>query len=87
MRRWEDVRAKDSLTPVQRASLKDPKREFHLYRNEAGGYELCEIEMLPTPAGARHLRGFLFERGGRRVVAAWHTSGEGAVDWAFGPKE
>ena len=87
LRRWEDVRAKKWLTPAQREALRDAKREFHLYKDEAGAYELCEIEMLPTPAGAKHLRGFLFERAGKRVVAAWHTAGAGTVDWALGPKE
>ena len=85
IRRWEDVRARRWLTDGQRELLKDPAREFHLYKNEKGGYELCEIEMLPTPAAANFLRGFVFERDGRRTVAYWHTSGEGTVDWALGP--
>ena len=86
MRRWEDVRAKRWLTPSQREALKDPKREFHLFADEAGKYELVEIEMLPTPDGAKHLRGFVFERGGKRIVACWHTAGEGTLDWTLGPK-
>ena len=86
MRRWEDVRAKRWLTEEQRTALKDPKREFHLFTDEAGKYELVEIEMLPTPDGAKHLRGFVFERGGKRVVACWHTAGEGTLDWSLGPK-
>ena len=87
MRRWEDVRARKLLTPAQREALRDPKREFHLFETAPGSYELCEIEMLPAPAGAKHLRGFLFERDGRRVVAAWHTSGEGTLSWDLGPTE
>ena len=87
MRRWEDVRAKRWLTPEQRAALKDPEREFHLYESSPGSYELVEIEMLPTPDGAKRLRGFLFEREGKRVIARWHTAGEGTLDWTLGPKE
>jgi len=86
MRRWEDVRAKKWLKPEQRVALRDGKREFHLYK-DGESYELCEIEMLPTPVGAKGLRGFFFERAGKRVVAAWHTFGAGTVDWALGPKE
>ncbi len=87
MRRWEDVRAKKWLSAEQREALKDAKREFHLYRDEKGDYALCEIEMLPTSAEAKSLRGFVFERGGKRIVAYWHTHGEGefAFDWD-GPK-
>ena len=87
LRRWEDVRAKKWLTPAQREALRDAQREFHLFETAPGAYELCEIEMLPTPAGAKHLRGFLFERGGKRSVACWHTAGEGTLEWSLGPKE
>lgn len=87
MRRWEDVRAKKWLTDAQREALKDPKREFHLYLDDKGAYTLYEIEMLPASAEAKLLRGFVFERDGKRVVAYWHTRGEGefTLDWA-GPK-
>ena len=82
IRRWEDVRAKKWLTPEQRAALRDGAREFHLYVNEKGEYELHEIEMLKT--SAKGLRGFVFERNGKRVVAYWHTFGRGAIKVALG---
>ena len=77
MRRWEDVRAKNWLTPEQKEMLKDPVREHHLCLNETGGYELVEWKQIPI-GGAKFspgLRAFLFERGGKRVVAYWHTCG------------
>jgi len=86
LRRWNDARRRGFVTDAWRARLRDLSREHHLYRNGRGDYELCEIEMLPTPAAATDLRGFLFERGGRRVVACWHTAGSGTVEWALGPK-
>ena len=77
MRRWEEVRAKDWLTPEQKGMLKDPVREHHLYLNEAGGYELVEWKQIPIGGGklSSGLRAFLFECGGKRVVAYWHTFG------------
>ena len=84
MRRWEDVRAKDWLAPEQKEMLKATGREFHLYLNAKGDYELHEIKMLHTSAKAPALRGFVFERGGKRVVAYWHMSGEGNVRIALG---
>ena len=77
MRRWEDVRAKNWLTPEQKEMLKDPVREHHLYLNEAGGYELVEWKQIPIGGKklSPGLRAFLFERGGERVVAYWHTCG------------
>jgi len=84
MRRWEDVRAKKWLTAEQKEALKSPTQEHHLYLNEKGEYELHEIEMLPTPANAPFLRGFVFTRNGKRTVAYWHTSGAGRVLAALG---
>lgn len=76
VRRWEDVRAKGWLTAEQKVALRSPTQEHHLYPDGKGGYELHPIEMLPTPAKAPDVRGFVFERGGRRVIACWHVSGE-----------
>ena len=84
MRRWEDVRAKGWLTQMQKEALKSPTQEHHLYLNERGEYELCEIEMLPTPDGAKEVRAFLFEREGKRVIAYWHMSGSGTLEVALG---
>jgi hypothetical protein len=84
MRRWEDVRARDWLTQAQKEALRVPGKEFHLYLNDKGEYELYEIKMLPTPAKAPELRGFVFERGGKRIVSCWHTSGEGVARIAVG---
>lgn len=86
MRRWEDVRARRWLTPAQKEMLKDPARQFHLYRNERGAYELHEIEML-TSEDAAGLRAFLFERDGCRVIAYWHTSGAGDFTLPLGKTE
>ena len=72
------------LTPAQKEALKSPTRQHHLYRDGKGGYELHEIEML-VPETAKGLRAFMFERNGRRVVAYWHTSGEGDFTLALGP--
>lgn len=84
MRRWEDVRARNWLTAAQKEALKSATQEHHLYLNERGEYELCEIEMLPQPAAAKELRGFVFERAGKRVVAYWHTSASGKAACALG---
>ena len=79
IRRWEDVRARGWLTAAQKEALKSSTQEHHLYLNDAGEYELHEIEMLPAAPRAPKLRGFMFKRDGRYVVAYWHTSGTGKV--------
>ena len=85
MRRWEDVRARGWLTAERKAALRSPTQAHHLYVNADGDYELHEIEMLPTPARAKDVRAFLFERNGRRVVAHWHVSGTGTLTVGLGP--
>ena len=89
MRRWEDVRAQRLLDqkPEWRTALKSATLEHHLYLDENGGYELHEIAMLPTPAKAPHARGFVFERGGKRMIACWHTSGSATFDIALDKAE
>ena len=84
MRRWEDVRAKNWLTAEQKEQLKSSTQEHHLYLNERGEYELHEIEMLSSPEKAKAVRGFVFTRGGKRVLAYWHTSGSGRLEIACG---
>ena len=84
MRRWEDVRERKGLTPEMKERLKSPTQEHHLYLNAKGEYELCDIEMLPTPEKAAKVRGFIFEREGRRMVAYWHTSGSGTMEIDLG---
>ena len=83
MRRWADVRAKNWLTAEQREMLKDPKREFHLYVNERGEYELLEWKQLDVAGGKwTDVRAFMFERGGKRVVAYWHIRGRSRLVFA-----
>ena len=79
MRRWEDVRARGWLTAAQKEALKSPTQEHHLYKNESGEYELVEWRQIPIGGKtlAPGLRAFIFERGGKRVVAYWHTCGNG----------
>ena len=84
MRRWEDVRAKKWLTAEQKEQLKSSTQEHHLYRSEKGAYELHEIEMLPSPEKAKAVRGFVFTRGGKRMLAYWHMSGTGRLEIACG---
>ena len=77
LRRWEDVRVNDRLTPAEKEALKSKTQEHHLYLNEKGEYELHPIRLLS--ARAKHLRGFVFARNGKRVVACWHTHGKGRL--------
>ena len=88
MRRWEDVRARNWLTPAMKTSLRVPGREHHLYLEPNGEYALYETEMLSSPAGAPHIRAFAFERKGRQTVAYWHMRGKGefTVDIGDGAK-
>ena len=83
MRRWEDVRARKWLTPEQKELLKDPATEFHLCLNENGEYELVEWDQLDVAGGKwTDVRAFMFERGGKRVVAYWHVRDQARLDFS-----
>ena len=80
IRRWEDVRARNLLTPAQKEMLKDPAREFHLTPDGKGGYDLVEWRQLKVAGGFEtDVRAFLHEWNGRRIVTYWHTSGRGML--------
>ena len=84
MRRWEDVRVRKWLTSEQKEQIRASRNGFHLYLNSKGDYELHEIAMLPESAKAKGLRGFVFERAGKRMVTYWHANGKGAAKLALG---
>ena len=85
VRRWEDVRLKKWLTPAQKEMLKDPAKEFHLFLNEKGEYELLEWKQLDV-AGDKwsRVRAFVFERNGQRVVAYWDIADKSELVLANG---
>lgn len=81
LRRWEDVRTSDLLTPEQKKSIRDnPLQEHILLLNEEKQYELVPYEQIPTKD--KNIRAFLFTRQGKNWVAYWHESGEGEVSLA-----
>ena len=84
IRRWEDVRAKGWLTDEMKEALKSATQEHHLYVNEKGEYELVEMQMLDGAAKAPNARAFVFERGGKRMIAYWHTNGSGKLEVDLG---
>lgn len=78
LRRWEDVRVRQLLTPEQKQMLReDPEQEHILLINEEKNYEPVPYRQLET--GDERLRAFLFVRRGLRWVVFWHTQGEGTV--------
>lgn len=80
MRRWEDVRAKGWLTVERKAKLRDPAKEYHLYLNADGGYELLEWRQIKVAGSlSSDVRAFMFERNGKRVVAYWHMKSAGTL--------
>jgi hypothetical protein len=83
MRRWEDVRAKNWLTPWHKELLKSSTQEHHLFVNDKGDYELHPIVVMESPANAKDIRAFRFERNGKNVIAFWHTTGTGKVEMSL----
>ncbi|MBR4887802.1 MAG: hypothetical protein IKU17_01520 [Clostridia bacterium] len=77
MRRWEDVRAKNWLTPLQKMLLRDAEQEHTLLINEAGEYELVPYDRIAT--GDAPITAYYFERAGKRYVTCWHNAGEGEL--------
>jgi hypothetical protein len=80
VRRWEEVRAQNWLSPAQKLALRNLEQEHTLLIDESGKFVLlpCEqIDSLDAPQQA--LRAFVFERNGNPWVAYWHPSGEATL--------
>ena len=86
MRRWEDVKAKNLLTPEQKIALQDTGKEHILLVNEQGEYELCEYKKLGSAAGVdTNVRAFTFKRLGKSYAVIWHTTGDGKLCLPLAP--
>lgn len=75
MERWERAKLADVFTPEQKERLKDPDREFFLFEDSQGRFELYPCRQL-TPDDESGVRAFLFRRGTKSCIFYWHTSGE-----------
>ncbi len=84
LRRWEEARATDFLTPEQKESLKDPHKEHTLLLDETGELELVRWEQIPDAfGGSPDATAFYFERKGKSCVALWHNKGQGKATVAL----
>src|SRR5690606_23596132 len=72
MRRWEEVRINDWLTPEQKQSLQHLEQEHILLINEKNEFELRPYEQIENVANSRDVRAFIFERNGNHYVVYWH---------------
>lgn len=75
MERWERAKLADVFTPEQKERLKDPDREFFLFEDSQGRFELYPCRQL-TPDDESGVRAFLFRHGTKSCILYWHTSGE-----------
>jgi hypothetical protein len=77
IKRWEDVRASNWLTPAQKDELKNLEQEHILLINEAGGFELVPYSQVDKVGGSgQPARAFVFKRAEKVYVVYWHMSGE-----------
>lgn len=81
IRRWEDVRARNWLSPLQKSQLRDLNQEHILLIDEQGNYELASCREIPGVAGgAISARAFTFERQNKRYAVFWHASGTATLE-------
>lgn len=78
MARWEDAKLRDVFTAEQKQMLRDPEREFLLWKGRGGEPELYEYRQI-TSDDERPVRAFVFRRNGRTCILYWHVSGTGEI--------
>jgi hypothetical protein len=80
VKRWEDVRASNWLTPAHKEALRKLEQEHILLLNETGHFELVPYsEIREVAGGAPSARAFVFERAANVWVVCWHTSGSATL--------
>ena len=80
MKRWEDLRASNWLTPVHKEALRQLEQEHILLIDEAAHFELVPYSQIEKVAGAdQPARAFVFERLGKIWVVFWNTSGSATL--------
>lgn len=80
LRRWEDVRARNWLTPEQKELLKVPGQEYILLVNECGEYELTPYSLLADAAGGdAAVRVYVFSRCGKNYAVCWSPTGSAEI--------
>ncbi len=77
---WEDAKVSGFFTDTQKEIMKKPGKEFTLFTNEDGDYELQPCEPIVMADKNSKIRAFIFERKGKIWVSYWHTSGEGTLE-------
>jgi hypothetical protein len=77
MKRWEDARASNWLTPARKDELKNLEQEHILLIDETGGFELVPYSQIDKVGGSgQPARAFVFKRAEKVYVVYWHMSGE-----------
>jgi len=76
MRRWEAVRRDNLLTPEQQKMIREPEKEFTLFKKEDGKLELLPyFELKDFCPDEKNLYAFTLERNGRSYALLWHNTG------------
>jgi len=76
LRRWNDVRARNLLTPEMKAELKNTAQEHTLIPDGKGGYLLVPYnEVKGAAQGAPEVQAFSFTLDGRSYAVVWHKTG------------
>lgn len=81
MRRWEDMRFNNLITPEMKGLLKNYNQEYTILINEKKEYELVPYyEMTEVTNVDNGIRAFYFERLDKSYVVYWNTKGDGMLE-------
>ena len=80
LRRWEEARIHQFITPEQKMALRNTEQEHILLINEEGEYELVPYDRIKGAGGeGATMSAYIFTRREKNFVVLWHTKGEGKL--------
>lgn len=72
---WEEVRISGTLTERQKLQLREKGKEWFLFRNKKGTYDLLPYHQIEELiAGSKSIRAYLFRHDRKTWVKIWHAN-------------
>lgn len=81
IRRWEDAKHEGFFTEEMKRSIREDGKEYTLFKNECGKWEMCVTEEIKT--GVENLYAFAFSRGEDTYASLCFVGDEAKVELAL----
>lgn len=78
---WEDAKIEKALTAQQKEMLKNPDKEYTIFKDKKGNYSIYEVTQIVSDEEnkTQPVRAFAYENDGKANIIFWNISGENTL--------